>query len=96
LAKQNNINVVLASVLPATSYSWSPSIEPADKIIALNKLIKAYAKRNKLIYLNYYAPMVNANKGLIKALGRDTVHPNVHGYHIMEPLVQEAIAKALK
>jgi alpha-L-fucosidase len=96
LAKQNNINVVLASVLPATSYSWSPSIEPADKIIALNKLIKAYAKRNKLIYLNYYAPMVNENKGLIKALGRDTVHPNVHGYHIMEPLVKEAIAKALK
>lgn len=96
LAKQNNIEVVLASVLPATSYSWSPAIEPTNKIIALNKLIKAYAKSNKLVYLDYYTPMVNANKGLKKELGRDTVHPNANGYDIMEPLVKKAIAEALQ
>ena len=95
LAKKNKIKVVLASVLPATSYSWSPSIEPADKIIELNKLLKNYAKKNKVVYLDYYTPMVNENKGLIKKLGRDTVHPNVAGYDIMEPLVQKAIKKAL-
>ncbi|WP_339884921.1 SGNH/GDSL hydrolase family protein [Polaribacter vadi] len=95
LAKKHKIKVVLASVLPATSYSWSPSIEPADKIIELNKLIKQYAKDNKIVYLDYYTPMVNENKGLIEKLGRDTVHPNAAGYEIMEPLVQKAIAKAL-
>ncbi|WP_242404072.1 SGNH/GDSL hydrolase family protein [Formosa agariphila] len=96
LAKANNIEVVLASVLPASSYSWSPSIEPADKIIELNTRIKAYAKKNKIIYLDYYSPMVNADKGLKKELGRDTVHPNVEGYLIMEPMVKAAISKALK
>ena len=96
LAKANNIKVILASVLPATSYSWSPSIEPADKIIELNILLKAYAKKNKIIYLDYYTPMVNDDKGLIKELGRDTVHPNVEGYLIMEPMVKTAISKALK
>lgn len=96
LAKANNIIVVLASVLPSTSYSWSPSIEPADKIIELNKLLKAYAKKNKVIYLDYYTPMVNEDKGLKKELGRDTVHPNAAGYDVMEPLVQKAIKKALK
>ena len=35
LAKANNIKVVLASALPAISYSWRPVIEPADKIITL-------------------------------------------------------------
>ncbi|WP_165730762.1 GDSL-type esterase/lipase family protein [Polaribacter sp. 20A6] len=96
LAKANNIKVVLASVLPASSYSWSPSVEPADKIIELNKLVKAYAKKNKVVYLDYYTPMVNADKGLIKNLGRDTVHPNAAGYDIMEPLVKKAIMTVLK
>ena len=96
LAKQNGIKVILASVLPASSYSWCPSIIPSDKIIELNKLIKKYAKENKIIYLDYYTPMVNENKGLIKELGRDTVHPNAAGYDIMEPLVNQAIKKALK
>ncbi|QDO95703.1 hypothetical protein FNB79_09985 [Formosa sediminum] len=96
LAKANNIKVILASVLPASSYSWSPSIEPADKIIELNTLLKAYAKRNKIIYLDYYTAMVNNEKGLKQELGRDTVHPNVDGYLIMEPMVKAAISKALK
>ncbi|WP_339839192.1 GDSL-type esterase/lipase family protein [uncultured Maribacter sp.] len=96
LAKANKIKVVLASVLPASSYSWSPSVEPADKIIELNKLIKVYASENNVLYLDYYTPMVNKEKGLKKELGRDTVHPNERGYLLMEPLVKEAITKALK
>ena len=96
IAKANNIKVVLASVLAASSYSWSPSIEPIEKISALNTLIEAYAKKNDLVYLDYYTPMVNAEKGLKKEYGRDTVHPNLDGYAVMEPLVKAAIKKALK
>lgn len=96
LSKAHNIKVVLASVLPASSYSWSPAIEPIDKIIALNKLIKEYANMNKIVYLDYYSPMVNEDKGLKKELGRDTVHPNLDGYKVMEPLLMKAISEALK
>lgn len=96
LAKKHGIKVVLASVLPASSYSWSPSIEPADKIIQLNTLLIKYAKDHNIVYLDYYTPMVNANKGLKEELGRDTVHPNAKGYEVMEPLVKKAITKALK
>lgn len=95
LAKMNNIKVILASVLPAISYSWSPSIEPADKILALNKLLIEYAKENDMVYLDYYTSTVNEFKGLKKELGRDTVHPNLEGYKIMEPLAKKAIEKAL-
>ncbi|MCB4798838.1 SGNH/GDSL hydrolase family protein [Neotamlana laminarinivorans] len=93
LAKAYNIKVVLASVLPASSYSWSPSIKPVEKINNLNRLIQAYAKANDMLYLDYYSKMVNKNKGLIEAYGRDTVHPNLAGYHVMEPLVLNAIKK---
>lgn len=95
LAKANNIKVVLAAVLPASSYSWRPGIKPADSIVELNKLIKKYAKKNKIVYLDYYSPMVNENKGIKKEYGRDSVHPSIVGYKVMEPLVQKAIEKAL-
>lgn len=96
LARANHIKVVLASVLPAVSYSWQPGIEPAEKIIALNSLIKEYARKNKIVYLDYYSSMVNDENGLKKEYGRDTVHPNTKGYQVMGPLANKAIAKALK
>lgn len=96
LATAQGIKVILASALPADSYSWSPSKLPADKIIDLNKRISQYAKKHKMVYLDYYTPMVNENKGLKKIYGRDSVHPNESGYKIMGPLAKEAIAKALK
>ncbi|MDB4584716.1 alpha-L-fucosidase, partial [Draconibacterium sp.] len=96
LAKANGIKVVLASALPASSYSWRPAIYPADKIIELNKMIKAYADKNDIVYLDYYSAMVNDNKGLIKEYGNDSVHPNLEGYRVMEKLVVKAINRALK
>jgi alpha-L-fucosidase len=96
LAKANGIQVVLASVLPANSYAWRPAIMPADKIIELNKMIRAYAKAHKLVYLDFYTPMVDQHKGLKKEYGNDSVHPNLDGYKVMEPLVKKAIAEALQ
>lgn len=95
LAKANNIKVVLASVLPANSYSWSPTIQPADQIIQLNAMIAEYAKKNKIVYLDYYSALVDAEKGLKKEYGRDSVHPNLDGYKVMEPLVKAAIKKVM-
>ena len=95
LAKANGIKVVLSSALPASSYGWRPAIYPADKIIELNKMIQSYADENNIVYLDYYSAMVNDNKGLRKELGRDSVHPNLEGYKIMESLVKKAIAEVL-
>jgi alpha-L-fucosidase len=96
LAQANGIEVVLASVLPANRYSWRPAIYPADKIIELNKLIKAYAEDHNIVYVDYYTPMVDDEKGLRAAYSIDGVHPTTEGFDVMEPLVQKAIEKALK
>lgn len=95
LAKTNQINVVLCSVLPVYSYNWKPEIKPIDSIISLNSLIKAYAQENEMIYADFYSPLVNQDKGLKSQYSGDGVHPNLAGYEVMEPIVEEAINKAI-
>jgi lysophospholipase L1-like esterase len=95
LARSNNIKVILTSVLPAKQFSWRRNIDPAPKIEALNQMIREYATRCKIIYVDYYSPMVTADKGMNPAFSNDGVHPILAGYKIMEPLVKRAIARAL-
>jgi lysophospholipase L1-like esterase len=95
LARANNIRVVLSSVLPAFDYPWKPGLEPAEKIVRLNTMIQAYAKKTGAVYLDYFSAMADERNGLKKELGYDGVHPNLAGYRVMGPLVEQAIRKAL-
>lgn len=96
LARANSIQVVISSVIPAYDYPWKPGLEPAEKIVALNKMLKEYAAKNKIVYLDYFSAMADERNGLRKGLGDDGVHPNLEGYKIMAPLAERAIAEALK
>jgi lysophospholipase L1-like esterase len=87
LAKVHKIKVILCSVLPANSFYWNPKLQPADKVIELNQMIKAYAKNNKIVYVDYYKAMVDDAKGLLKKYGEDGVHPNLEGYKKMKVLL---------
>lgn len=95
LAKENEINVVLSSVLPANYFRGRPHLKPAEKVIDLNAMIKDYCEKNKIEYIDYYSGMVDENKGLDKKYSDDGVHPTIAGYKIMEPLVENAIKKVL-
>ena len=96
IAQANDIKVVLSSVLPVFDYPWKPGLEPADKIIALNQMLKTYAEEKGHIYLDYFSAMADDRNGLPKKYADDEVHPTVEGYKVMEPLVEKAIGKALK
>lgn len=96
IANANNIKVVLCSILPAYDYPWKTGLEPAQKIVDLNKWIKEYAVKNKIIYVDYFAPMADQRNGLKKEYSEDGVHPNLAGYKVMEPIVENAIAEALR
>jgi lysophospholipase L1-like esterase len=91
LAKANHIKVILCSVLPAYDFPWKPNQNPADKVVALNGMIKKYAEANKMVYLDYYSAMANEQKGLKAAYSGDGVHPNKLGYQVMAPLAEKAI-----
>ncbi len=95
IAQANGIKVILSSTLPAYDYPWKPGMEPAPKIISLNKMIKAYAEEKGHIYLDYFSAMADARNGLPKKYADDEVHPTVEGYKVMESLVEKAIDEAL-
>lgn len=96
LARAEHIKVVVSSVLPANHFPWRPAIIPTEKIIQLNQMLKDYAERNQLVYLDYYSAMVDDQKGLPQSLSADGVHPNLAGYKVMEPLADKAVADCLK
>jgi lysophospholipase L1-like esterase len=96
LAKANGIKVVISSVVPAFDYPWKPGLEPAEKIVALNEMLKAYALKNGMVYLDYFSAMADSRHGLKAELTFDGVHPNEAGYKVMEPLAEKAIGIALQ
>lgn len=95
MATANGIRVVLCSVLPAYDFPWHTGLEPATKVVAINKWIAAYATLHKHIYVDYYAAMKDERGGLPSSLSHDGVHPLPAGYAVMVPLVQAGIDRAL-
>ena len=95
LAQANNILVIISSVLPVYDYPWKPGLEPVPKIRKLNDIIKNYANKHEHTYLNYYAAMVDEQKGLKEEYTYDGVHPNKEGYRVMADLANQAIANTL-
>lgn len=104
LARANNIRVVVASVLPVSDYGKNregkpvtqTTRRPPEKIKALNEWIKKYATQNGLTYLDYSSAMVDEKGFLKEELSNDGLHPNDKGYSVMQPLVEQAIATALR
>lgn len=97
LAKANDVRVVLCSVLPATEFYWRKSVGgAADKILALNAQIKAYADQHKIVYCDYHSALKNAQNGMSADMAEDGVHPSLKAYDIMGELAKAAIKKALR
>ncbi|MBC7845720.1 MAG: SGNH/GDSL hydrolase family protein [Flavobacterium sp.] len=93
LAKANQIEMILCSLLPAYDFPWKTGSFPAEKIITFNAMLKKYADANEILYLDYYSAMVDERKGLKAAYADDGVHPNKTGYEVMVPIVEKAITK---
>lgn len=92
IAKSNKIRPVICSVLPATRFGWSPMVtDAAEKIILLNSMLKEYARKNRIRYVDYHTAMKNAESGLSENLAYDGVHPTAEGYEIMENLLLKVL-----
>lgn len=97
LARASGIKPIIGSVLPASDFSWHRELNPADKIIELNGMLKEYAAKNHIVYVDYWSALVLPDKkGMKPELTLDgLVHPNLAGYKIMEPLVMKGIKETL-
>jgi len=63
-------------------------LQPAEKIVKLNSMIKSYCDENDIPYVDYYSKMVDEMKGLDSKYTKDGVHPNYDGYKVMDTLIQ--------
>lgn len=99
LARAHGIRMVFASVLPVHNYTVdaeeSFALRPRDRILALNKWLKDYCAKNRLVYLDYFSALVDERGMLKRALADDGLHPTEAGYKIMASLAEKAIQKAL-
>ena len=103
IANDNNIKVILSSILPAYEFLWNPGIYPSDDIISLNKKIRDFCKSGNAKYVDYHTSMKDKRNGLRDDYtywrddfnGYDGVHPNKKGYLKMEKIISKTIKKIL-
>jgi len=96
IAKEYGIKVFICSVLPAKGFPGAPNlnVKPAKKVMSLNKMLKEYCQKNKIIYVDYYSQMNDGEGGLRVpefTSANDLVHPNSAGYAVMESIILEAL-----
>jgi lysophospholipase L1-like esterase len=98
LAKASGVSLVFSSVLPVHNYTPESqdffAQRPTEKILELNRWLKAYCAAHGCVYLDYFSALVD-KKGLLEQdLAKDGLHPNKAGYAIMAPLAEAAISQA--
>jgi len=58
-------------------------------------MIKDYAEKNNVFYLDYFNALEDGNNGLIPSYTDDGVHLTRAGYEVMEPLLENALKVVL-
>lgn len=97
LAKANGIIPIISSIPPCSEFCWRTEIKNAAQTIAdLNNELKAYAKKNNFVYVDYYSALADKNGSFPLTLSDDGCHPLPYTYFTMEEMVKKAINKALK
>jgi lysophospholipase L1-like esterase/acetyl esterase/lipase len=92
LAEAYDIDVVLASVLPATQFQWRRELgDRSADIVRLNEGIQQLAARRGLRYLDYHSALKNDQNGMDKDLAEDGVHPTMKAYGLMGKLLVKTL-----
>ncbi|CAH1002358.1 hypothetical protein LEM8419_03265 [Neolewinella maritima] len=88
LAQANDIQPILAAVLPATGFSWRPELgDRSAMIVELNRRLAELAAEKDIPFVDYHTALRNASNGMDAELAEDGVHPTARGYAIMADLV---------
>lgn len=93
-AAAKNMKVVLCSVTPCNmAYSKLTPREKGTHIVALNKMIKAYATEKGFTYCDYYPALVAQDGYSLKEeyCLYDQLHPNPDAYTVMEDIIQKIL-----
>lgn len=96
-ARNEGIEIAVASVLPIWGPSWYPVPEfvsrKSAQIVEANRRLKTIVEENGGIYVDYHSQMLDENGILPRNLAEDGVHPQSAGYAIMANTLRETLAK---
>lgn len=85
LAKANRIKPIVCLLLPTSVISWRSDIEdPLSQINKFNELLTAYAKAHHIPVVEYMKDIDKSSGSLPTEYSKDSIHPNLDGYKIME------------
>ena len=88
IARAHKIKPVICSVLPADRIVWRPEVKkPAEIVIKMNEMLQAYAKSEKIQYVDYHSVLKDENNGLSAQYAYDGLHPTLECYKIMEQII---------
>ena len=97
IALSNGMIPVVCSITSAEEYRWRKRISDVpNKIAKVNGMLKDYAKKRGIIYLDYHSALADEKGAMPADYSGDGVHPNLKCYKIMEPLTKKAVDEALK
>ena len=93
LAKANKIKPVLCTLVPSNVIRWRPAItDTRAQVEALNSMIKEYAAKHHYKVVDYATVLADTQGNTRSDLSKDSVHPNLDGYKLME----EALLKVIR
>ena len=92
IAKANKIKPVLCTLVPSAYIRWRPAIKDTkEQVAALNAMIKEYAKAHHYKVVDYATVLADEKGETRSDLSKDSVHPNLEGYKIMEEALMKVI-----
>ncbi len=94
LARAHRIVVVLGAIPPSSGFTWRPAIAPAATIVAYDRWLADFARREGLTFVDYRAPLDDGKGGIRPDLTDDGTHPNAAGFRLMTRLAAHAVEAA--
>ena len=92
LARANKIKPVLCTLVPSDRIAWRPAItDTREQVERLNTMIRDYARKNHIKVVDYSSVLADAEGNTRDDLSRDSVHPNLEGFKLMEAALLKVI-----
>ncbi|MBR1808275.1 MAG: acylhydrolase [Paludibacteraceae bacterium] len=94
IAKVNKIKPIICSLTPCKQFTWRKELQPAENIVELNKMLREYAKKNHITYVDYWSALAADDKGMRAEYTTDGCHLTAEGYSVMEEIILNTLRKA--
>jgi lysophospholipase L1-like esterase len=92
IAQRHGIKVIIASVPPAASFPWAPTVQPRPRIFELNRRLERMAHGTHASWIDYHSVLDDGTSAMKPGLAVDGVHPSEAGYDAMQKLLEPLLA----